>query len=203
MGAESPTAIRYFQAYLAKHPDDSQLQEILKKGQALQQERARQARQKTPPPDALTLRARRALKEMDDGNIDHAKAEFIEILEQRSTQPDALGGLGIIMLREGDLSKARSLLQHAQQRDKGWSSSLAQVENQLMLQAADADRDAGNTAEAIKQYQTLLRRDKKNAQDYLRIIQAYLSQNDYDAGQHYLKQFENTLSKNDSDAKIA
>jgi len=84
-----------------------------------------------PAPVSAADRAGRArmsgFDALDDGNLASAASQFQRALGVNRRDPDALGGLGLVRLREGSFAEAASLLQQASQAGKAsqWAEGLA------------------------------------------------------------------------------
>ncbi|HUD30476.1 MAG TPA: cellulose synthase subunit BcsC-related outer membrane protein, partial [Novosphingobium sp.] len=84
-----------------------------------------------PAPVSAADRAGRArvsgFDALNDGNLDSAASQFQRALAVNRRDPDALGGLGLVRLREGNFAEAASLLQQASQSGKAsqWAEGLA------------------------------------------------------------------------------
>jgi Flp pilus assembly protein TadD len=64
---------------------------------------------------------------LNDGNLASAASQFQRALAVNRRDPDALGGLGLVRLREGNFAEAASLLEQASQAGKAsqWAEGLA------------------------------------------------------------------------------
>lgn len=84
-----------------------------------------------PAPTSSADRAGRArmsgFDALEDGNLGSAAAQFQRALGVNRRDPDALGGLGLVRLREGNFAEATTLLQQASQAGKAsqWAEGLA------------------------------------------------------------------------------
>lgn len=94
---------------------------------------------------------------LDEGNLASAGAQFQRALGVNRRDPDALGGLGLVRLREGQFAEAASLLDQASQYGKAaqWAEGLASarffagVEETRGLIAQGRVADAQVRAEAL------------------------------------------------------
>ncbi|MFC0205124.1 cellulose biosynthesis protein BcsC [Novosphingobium soli] len=93
--------------------------------------RAAAAPKPAPAPVSAADRAGRArvsgFDALEDGNLASAAAQFQRALAVNRRDPDALGGLGLVRLREGSFAEAASLLEQASQSGKAsqWAEGLA------------------------------------------------------------------------------
>jgi tetratricopeptide (TPR) repeat protein len=99
-----PTATPQIEAYLQRFPDDAELRRRL------------EALRNAPPPapadpDAVARQA--AFARLEAGGIADAQRQFEAILASNPNDADALGGLGVIRLRQGNQPEARRLLERA------------------------------------------------------------------------------------------
>lgn len=138
--------IPLLQAYLQAHPDDSQVSRQLQNAHRA----IEAARPVIVPPDPLVLRARAAFDALEAGRLDEAEAEFTHILGVRPRQADALGGMGVLRLRQQRFAEARELLQRASQRGPAqrWREALASAAYWADMQAATLARNRGDLPEA-------------------------------------------------------
>ncbi|HYZ60899.1 MAG TPA: tetratricopeptide repeat protein, partial [Acetobacteraceae bacterium] len=177
-----PAAISLYEEYLRRFPDDTVAR------QRLEAIRANPAGAATP---GDTLRER-AYAELGRGRVRNSADTFESALALDPSDPDALGGLGIVRLRENRPNEARALLQRAAAANPAaagkWRRALDAADYALEL--ADArqalQRGRADAAEAIARRaasrevddntdaQTLLgdaalkRGDKTSAEQYFR-----------------------------------
>ncbi|MYL96500.1 tetratricopeptide repeat protein [Novosphingobium sp. FGD1] len=94
---------------------------------------------------------------LNDGNLETAASQFQRALGVNRRDPDALGGLGLVRLREGNFAEAASLLEQASQAGKAsqWAEGLASarffagVEETRALVNQNRLADAQGRAEAL------------------------------------------------------
>jgi Flp pilus assembly protein TadD len=89
-----------------------------------------------------SVRSRRAAFDaLGGGDLAGAAERFQRVLKERPRDADALGGLGVVRLREGRLVEARELLAQAVAGSGGatspWQKGLHSVDQRLLLQQAD------------------------------------------------------------------
>lgn len=114
-----------------------------------------------PAPVSASDRAGRArvsgFDALNDGNLDSAASQFQRALGVNRRDPDALGGLGLVRLRQGNFAEASSLLEQASQAGKAsqWAEGLASarffagVEETRTLVAQNRLSDAQAKAEGL------------------------------------------------------
>ncbi|WP_431285731.1 cellulose synthase subunit BcsC-related outer membrane protein [Humitalea sp. 24SJ18S-53] len=99
-----PVALPLLEAYMQRFPDDPEIRRRL--------EVARAAPPPAPPDPGADLR-REGFARLDAGNLREGTQRFESALAANANDADALGGLGIIRLREGRNAEARQLLERA------------------------------------------------------------------------------------------
>lgn len=164
LGAK-PADERLYQAYLAQHKNAqvSAKLDTLRSGQASAAApsgypgRAEQAKAMT----AEQLRAQQvqqAYDQLNSGDIAQASSAFEQLFAAYPDSDDAVGGLGIVRLRQERYSEARQYLQQATsmapKRASRWKEALGSARFWEQVRAAQAARTAGDTAGA----ETMLRR---------------------------------------------
>ena len=114
-------SIEPLQAYLATHPNDADVQQRLELA-------------KNPPPDPNDPSAPQriaAFELLNKGKINDAATSFQQAIAANANDADAIGGLGVVRLRQGKYDEARTLLTRAMSMDpanKGrWEPALKGV----------------------------------------------------------------------------
>jgi Tfp pilus assembly protein PilF len=111
-------SIPVYEAWLADHPNDGEISRRL--------DRARNPPR--TPEDEAALKRTAGFKALNAGRIRDAEAEFQAVLTKAPQDPDALGGLGLVRLRQGNAAEARTLLSRAIAADPAhkarWDSAL-------------------------------------------------------------------------------
>ncbi len=99
----SDTTIAAYEAWLTDHPNDGVIRGRLE-----------QARNpvRTPVDEAALTRSS-GFTALNNGRIQEAEGAFQTVLLQTPQDPDALGGLGLVRLRQGNVAEARTLLSRA------------------------------------------------------------------------------------------
>ena len=99
-------------------------------------------------------RVRQAFERLNDGDIVNAEQAFAQLLAEQPGNADALGGLGIVMLRQERYSEASSLLERATQAQpksaQRWREALGSARFWGAVRSADAAREAGRPDEAAQ-----------------------------------------------------
>lgn len=140
-----------FQAYLAAQPDD----EDIKKLAANIGKAPVGSSDAAPAADPVRLRTAAGFRALDRADLTAAEAEFGAALRARPNDAEALGGLGILRLRQESFAEARALLTRATAQGGGarWRNALDSATYWTLYNQAATARAAGDTASA----QTLLR----------------------------------------------
>lgn len=144
-----PQDARYFQAYLQRYGDDTQV------GNRLAAARTGAGGRGVAGAPRIDARGR-ALKDawalFDAGKIEQAEAAFDGLRQKNPRDADALAGLGIIRLRQDRFAESRELLERASRLSPGrarqWNEALASARFWEQVRAADADRKAGRLAQS-------------------------------------------------------
>jgi Tfp pilus assembly protein PilF len=117
MPTDAP-GIPAYEAWLELHPNDAAISQRL--------ELARNPPQS--PPDQAAVKRSAGFAALSAGRIAAAEADFQTALAQNPEDPDALGGLGLVRLRQGNVADARTLLSRAIAADPAhksrWDSAL-------------------------------------------------------------------------------
>ncbi|OZI21148.1 hypothetical protein CAL26_27335 [Bordetella genomosp. 9] len=132
-----------FESYLKAHPEDDEIrQQYADIGKA-------PAASAAAPLDPLRVRTDASLRALEQGNLTAAETGFNAVLKSRADYADALGGLGVVRLRQQRYDDARNLLDRAV-RNGGtrWKSALDSASYWALVTRANTARQAGDTATA-------------------------------------------------------
>ncbi|HJW25038.1 MAG TPA: cellulose synthase subunit BcsC-related outer membrane protein [Rhodocyclaceae bacterium] len=140
----SEASIPLLEAYLAEEPGDTAVQEKL---QATRQ--AVEARRRLLADPAWQARLA-GLALLDGGNVEAAEGKLLRALAARPDDPETVGGMGLVRLRQGHHAEARGYFRRAAELDPGnrgkWTALEATARYWgLLKEAADA-REAGEYA---------------------------------------------------------
>lgn len=123
-----------------------------------------------PAPTADELRGRMvksAFDALNDGKLEVAESLFLQALGEYGESADALGGLGIVRLRQEAYPEAADLLQRASNKDKKraarWTEALGTARFWDVVRGAEAARKAGDNALAERQLRRAIAMDPKRA----------------------------------------
>ncbi|TSH97695.1 tetratricopeptide repeat protein [Verticiella sediminum] len=163
------------QTYVRANPDDAEIKQRLARAQQSSPTTASAGRAAAPA-NPLTARARAAFDTLDAGRIDVAEREFEDMLRAAPTNADALGGLGVVRLRQQRFVESRDLLQRATRQGSAarWRQALNSATYWANLNDANTARNAGNLAQARKLLADAVRLDpaEPTGQNALAAVQA-------------------------------
>ncbi|WP_248806685.1 cellulose biosynthesis protein BcsC [Pseudomonas sp. MWU13-2100] len=148
IGPPAPTQVPLFEQFLAAHPDDKEIRDLMNKGKTLARRGAASAR-KAPawqrdPQDAQGLQA------LEGGDLVAAEQAFQIRLKEKPNDPDALGGLGVLRQKQERLDEAEDLLQRATRLPGGhpWKQALDNVRYWRLMAGASEAQKAGRQDQA-------------------------------------------------------
>lgn len=141
---------RYFQAYLSRYGQDTQVSSRLAAARSGSGGGGVAGGSSSPPRvDVRGRDLKRAWALLDAGKVDEAEKAFGALRKKNPRDADALGGLGVIRLRQDRFADARALLEAAARSSPGrWSGALATARFWEQVRLAESDRKAGRNAEA-------------------------------------------------------
>ncbi|WP_313740151.1 cellulose synthase subunit BcsC-related outer membrane protein [Pseudomonas sp.] len=158
LGAPSKAQQPLFDAFLAVHPDDSEIRGLLNKGRNGARPAASSAWQQDP-------HLAKGLNALERGDRATAERELSARLQAAPNDTDALGGLGVLRQQQERLAEAEQLLGRAVKGGgTSWQKALDEVRYWSLLQQAEQHRRQGRTAQAREAIQQALRLDPKAAQ---------------------------------------
>lgn len=148
--ASVPSDIPYLKHYLSRHPDDQPIRAALAD---LTKATEDGAFQQIEPDPAIDL-AERAFRSLQAGQLDTAAAGFEGALRLRPQLARALGGMGLVRLRQQRFTEAADWLSRARKLAKpgearAWDSALQSSRYWAVFQDAEAARLAGDTNRAL------------------------------------------------------
>lgn len=154
-----PQDERYFQAYLRRYGDDTQVASKLASSRT---GRGGDGVAGGAPP-RVDLRGR-ALKNawalFNAGKIDEAEQAFANLRKKNPRDAEAIAGIGIIRLRQDRFAESRELLTQASRLSPGrasqWGGALASARFWEQVRLAEADRSAGRLDDAERRLRAAL-----------------------------------------------
>lgn len=149
--------IPLYQEFLRANPGDTAVQTRLTQAQNLQKQGQVAARPVATDP--LRLRTTAGFQALEDGELDAAEAAFLQVLEARPSDGDALGGLGILRLRQERFADARGLLERASRAGSAarWKQALDSATYWSLVEQATSERERGDTAAARRTLEQAVR----------------------------------------------
>ncbi|GAA4354451.1 hypothetical protein GCM10023165_45690 [Variovorax defluvii] len=137
-----PADAALYRDYLSMQSDPAVAQRLDGLGTA----RAPQATEGPAAPDPLRL----GFAAFERGDLGAAERHFRAALRQRPTHADALGGLGLVRLRQQQFAQAEDLLTQASRSGNGrrWSAALRSATYWNLVGQASAARERGDLASA-------------------------------------------------------
>ncbi len=161
MGTDRADAPLY-QAFLDVNPNDAAIRARLDEISRQQADAQRAAQAANDP---LRRRATDGFRALDTGNVAQAETDFEAVLAKRPNDPDALGGLGVLRLRQERFTEARDLLQRASRQGSPgrWRSALNSASYWSLVEEGTAARDAGNLQGARRLLEQAVKLDAAEA----------------------------------------
>ncbi|MGZ0189403.1 MAG: cellulose synthase subunit BcsC-related outer membrane protein, partial [Alphaproteobacteria bacterium] len=169
LGAKKSDVKRY-DRYLARYPDDAAVQRAKDKANS----DLRKARSGKGRRDRYGEARASGFKLLESGDTQGAREKFDFALRKNSRDSDALGGLGVIAMREGRFAEARDYLSRATARSRTsrakWGEALASAEFWSAYGEADAARLNGDYARAESIARSLQGRSGDEGQSVLILL---------------------------------
>ncbi len=151
---DTAASVPSVEAYLQIHPDDPQVQQKLKTAQNPPQ---------TGPVDTGGQARVAAYAALNGGKLDDAADAFQRALQVSPTDADALGGLGLVRLRQGRTAEGRALLERAiaadPSRRRNWEAALSGLAAASDWAEVRALSTRGDTAGAERTLKRLMGRN--------------------------------------------
>jgi Tfp pilus assembly protein PilF len=165
--AADPAFAPLLASYLQTHPQDTELQAQLQRASALAAQPAGPA---ASPAASLADDMRRSgFAQLEAGKLVEAGASFTTALANAPTDADALGGLGVVRLRQNKLSEAQDLLSRAIAADPAsaskWQRALDGAQYGLDLADARTLLRRGDAEAADAKLRDAVRRDVEDRSD--------------------------------------
>lgn len=171
--------IPLFQGYLTLRPSDEAMASRVKQLSQMRVFRqSGQASARTPGKAAIVSEVESAAPKSDPksvalgagytalaaGGLDAAEKAFGGLLASSPNSPDALGGLGLVRMRQERLTDAEKLFADANKHSggKAWGQALASVRFWLALDAGDKARAAGDRVSARRHYEAAAKLDDRH-----------------------------------------
>ncbi len=174
MGAPNKAQAPLFEAFLQRHPDDTEIRDLLAKGRAKPEASAAVAWQQDPG-------LARGLEALETGDQATAEREFTARLKSHPNDADALGGLGVLRQQQNKLEDAEVLLTRAtrQKGGKSWQGALNDVRYWSLLKRAADNRAKGDLKQARSQLDQAIRLKPKDLEGQLALADLQASEGQY------------------------
>ncbi|MDD0810851.1 cellulose synthase subunit BcsC-related outer membrane protein [Curvibacter sp. RS43] len=177
--------IPLYQQFLRAFPGDASVQSRL----ADIERQQKQSRGDGPGPgavsDPLRKRTQEAFRALDDGDLEAAEAGFRSVLEARPTDGDALGGFGVLRLRQENFGQARDYLERASRQGQAgrWKSALDSATYWTLVAQSTTARE-NNNLDAARQYlQQAVRLDPRETTAENDLADVLVEMGQYDAAE--------------------
>jgi tetratricopeptide (TPR) repeat protein len=161
MGAPPPARlVPFFQEYLKENPDDKEIRaQFTAKPKPVPESAAAPAGPVRLDPLSARVAAGYAALEAND--IDRAETEFQAALKLKARSGPALGGMGLVRLRQQKFSAAREFLAEASRQDgaERWKQSLDSAAYWDLVGQATVSRDAGRLEDARQKLEQAVQLD--------------------------------------------
>lgn len=139
-----------------------------------------------PPPDPDIMARTDALDALQDGKIEEAEAALMDILKRRPNDPEVVGGLGFVKLKQGKHEEAEAWFTQALQAAKAEKSDTSRWESLIntavfwkYLRAAEALLKEDRLPEAESTIQQALALKPDNAAGLAVLGNIKVAENDY------------------------
>lgn len=171
-----------FEAYLEGHRDDAAVRAKLERLMA-------KAEAPSPVAVKLGLNLRQGFESLNDGELDVAARKFEGVLREHPSESGALGGLGVIRLRQQRFAEARQLLERAGKLGKAepWRAALKSAGYWAQLQQADAARQANDLPRAQKLIEQAIRIDAQDPAARIALAELRGELKQYDGAEKLLR----------------
>jgi len=189
-----PDMLGLFDAYLKLHPEDAEVREMravgVKKLQAL-------AKANEPPPVNPQIAA--GLKALEQGDLLLAEREYQARLKASPNDMDALGGLGLVRLKQDRLEESQTLLSRASQQKNGsgWSKALLTVRYLGLVDQGTTAQREGDVARARSLLLQAIKLDSTQSAAELALAALQAEAGEFDAAE---KTYRQLLARQSGDA---
>lgn len=151
--------MRLYREYLAVDPANTEVRERLAKAQRGEDKRQRRTRELLARQQGLNL--------LDAGHSDEAERVLAKALEKSPKDPQIVGGLGLVRLRQGRHAEAQEFFKRALELDAGgrskWKGLIATANFWRLMRESSAARDEKKLDIAEERVREALRLDPGNA----------------------------------------
>ncbi len=160
LGVTKPEMLGLFDAYLKQHPDDSEVRELRAVGV-----KKLQAIAKANEPGVVNPQIAAGLKALEQGDLELAESQYQARLKGSPNDMDALGGLGLVRLKQYRLEESQTLLSRATQQKNGvnWSKALGSVRYLSLVEQGGTAQREGDLARARSLLQQAIKLDPQQS----------------------------------------
>lgn len=171
-----------YENYLETHADDSALRT------KLEQMLVRPV-ETSPMERRIGANLQQGYQSLQDGELEPAALAFEAALKEKPNEANALGGLGVIRLRQQRFADASGLLERASKigKPEQWRSALNSASYWAQLQKADAARAANDMPGAQKLIEQAIRIDAKEVTGQIALAEVRGEQKQYDVAEKILR----------------
>lgn len=158
-----PADVSLYQAWLAGHPDDATIRAKLDAVKAPQQQQQEATRVAGAGASPVRQIVQQGFDAMDAGDLERAGERFQTALAQRPEDADALGGMGVLRLKQEKFAEAVDYFDQAARRGAGgrYRSAQNSATYWLLSEQATAARNGGNRAEARRLLERAIKLDAR------------------------------------------
>lgn len=156
-----------FQSYLNVQPNNSTIRARLASLNQVSQPQ---------PLDARSVALRDAFNALNGGNVDAAEKRFESLLRSEPKNPDALGGLGVVRLKQERFAEAEDLLSVAMRASgtKKWAEALNSARFWLAMQDGLAKLEEKNLDLAKEAFQRAQRLDSSSSLPQVALVRGLI-----------------------------
>lgn len=145
-----PSSIPFYRTYLKRHPEDQALSSALAEIEKGVLDGAFQQIE----PDPVIEHIEHGVQQLQAGKVQAAEASFAAALAGRPGEPRALGGMGLVRLRQQRYEEATQLLSQATRTARPgqgaqWAAALRNARYWTLVREAEAARNAADLPRAV------------------------------------------------------
>ncbi len=192
LGVTKPDMLSLFDTFLKLHPDDSEVRELRAAGVKKLQVQARASELTSVNPQVSA-----GLKALEQGDLVLAESEYLTRLKTHPNDMDAVGGLGLVRMRQDRLEESQTLLTRAQQKNGGsWSKALQTARYLGLVEQGTTAQREGDVARARSLLQQAIKLDSTQSAAELALAALQADAGEFDAAE---KMYRQLLSRNSGD----
>jgi len=186
-----------FQAYLKAQPDDGAVRTRM---MSLGKEKRPVATVTVSRPDGLAD----GFAALTAGEVATAEQQFEKLLSSNPKNAEALGGMGVVRLKQERFADAEKLLSSAVRisGNKKWTEALNASRFWLAMQEGQARLDEDRLDLAIEAYQRAQKLDPKAQLPKVALVQALTRNGQYDQAQRFLETMEDGPDRREASQQI-